>query len=495
MRPLNKTATATSFGTAFRRLAELDPDRPMLTCQGQTLSRAELVSGAVRLADRLRQLGVRPGSLVSINLPNSVELVTSVVAAWWLGATPQPLSHSLAPIERDAILDLARPALIVGTPEATAGRRGPTLTLEDVHAALRSTTDPSPLDPEVPAQWKALASGGSTGRPKLIVSEQPALYEQFLPLSLHLRLPTDGCVVVPGPACHNGPFSVLMLSLLRGNHTILMRRFEAEETLRLVQEHRASWLYLVPTMMHRIWRLPEREKWDVSGLDTVCHMAAPCPPWLKRAWIDWVGAGTVLELYGSTEGQALTVVDGAEWLTRPGTVGRPVVGEIEVRDPAGAHLPRGETGELWMRRAPGVSTPYRYLGATARRDGQGWESLGDMGHLDSDGYLFLADRQADMLLVGGSNVYPAEVEAALDEHPAVRSSAVIGLPDTDLGNAPHAIVELATPVTDADLVTYLRERLAPYKVPRSIERTDRPLRDDAGKLRRSALRAARIPSG
>jgi bile acid-coenzyme A ligase len=223
-------------------------------------------------------------------------------------------------------------------------------------------------------------------------------------------------------------------------------------------------------------------------------MAAPCPQWLKQAWIDWLGPDTVLELYAGTELQALTVVSGSEWLAHPGTVGRPVIGEVEVRDPDGAVLASGEIGELWLRRGADQPPPYRYIGATARSAPAGWESLGDMGYVDDEGYVYLTDRQTDMILVGGENVYPAEIEAALDEHPAVLSCCVIGLPDADLGNAPHAIVELADPVSDDELIAHLRERLAPPKVPRTIERIDHSLRDDAGKVRRPALRAARLAS-
>jgi bile acid-coenzyme A ligase len=166
---------------------------------------------------------------------------------------------------------------------------------------------------------------------------------------------------------------------------------------------------------------------------------------------------------------------------------------MRVAGPDGAELPPGEVGEIWMRPPPDRTT-YRYIGASARaRDG--WESLGDMGWFDADGYLYLSDRQADMILVGGANVYPAEVEAALDEHPAVLSSCVIGLPDEDYGNVVHAIVELApgAGVTDEDLKAHLAARLVGYKLPRTFERTDRPLRDEAGKVRRSALREERVP--
>jgi bile acid-coenzyme A ligase len=153
-----------------------------------------------------------------------------------------------------------------------------------------------------------------------------------------------------------------------------------------------------------------------------------------------------------------------------------------------------EIGEIWMRRGLNLPTTYQYIGASATTADGGWESLGDLGYIDSDGYVFLTDRSTDMIVVGGANVYPAEIEAVLDEHPAVRSSCVIGLPHDDLGSAPHAIVELARPVDDEELLDFIRDRIAAYKLPRSVERVDHPLRDDAGKVRRSALREERIGS-
>jgi bile acid-coenzyme A ligase len=244
--------------------------------------------------------------------------------------------------------------------------------------------------------------------------------------------------------------------------------------------------------MSRIAKLPADviERADVSSLHTVFHMAAPCPDWLKRWWIDWLGPQAVWELYAGTEVQAITVINGAEWLVRPGSVGRPIVGVIAVLREDGTPAGPGEVGEVWMRVDPTAPT-YRYLGGEAKaRDG--WESLGDLGSMDADGYLYLADRLTDMVLVGGVNVYPAEVEAALDAHPLVASSCVIGLPDDDVGNTLHAIVQTSGDVTDDELHAFLADRLAPHKRPRAFERVDAPLRDEAGKVRRSALRAERL---
>jgi bile acid-coenzyme A ligase len=477
----------TTFLTVLRQLAETDPDRPALTCEGVTVTRAGFVERVERLAALFAARGVVEGSMVTIGLPNSIGLVESLFAAWAVGALPQPISDRLPPLERSAIVDLARPSLVVGMPPEQAG----------AWPAMPSVPEQLPagsFTPGVSPAWKVVTSGGSTGRPKLIAATSPALVESVGGLGALTRLRPDGCVLVTGPISHNAPFVVTTAGMLLGNHVVVMPRFDPAGTLRLVEKHRVNWLYLVPTMMLRIWRLSEavRLAADVSSLEVAFHMAAPCPMWLKQAWIDWLGPEQVLELYGGTELQAMTVITGTEWLAHRGSVGRPVLGEIEIRDLDGRPVPLGEEGEIWMRRGPGAPSPYRYIGATARSAPDGWESLGDIGHVDADGYVYVTDRLADMILVGGANVYPAEIEAALDEHPAVRSCCVIGLPDEDLGNIPYAIAELSGPVSDEDLMAHLRQRLAAYKLPRVIERATTPLRDEAGKVRRSALRAERI---
>ncbi len=282
-------------------------------------------------------------------------------------------------------------------------------------------------------------------------------------------------------------------ALVLGGHIVVMERFDAARCLALVEQFGVTFIYLVPTMMSRILRLPEQERLsrNMASLRTAYHLAAPCPAHVKRAWIDWLGPDVVVELYAGTEAQAATRIDGSEWLAHPGSVGRVVMGEMKVLSPEGLEQPPGEVGEIWMR--PGTARPtYHYVGASARQR-DGWESLGDMGRFDDDGYLYLSDRRADMILVGGANVYPAEVEAALDEHPAVMSSCVVGLPDEDLGNVVHTIVETRDQISDDELRRHLTARLVSYKLPRTFERSAEPLRDDAGKVRRSALREARLP--
>jgi bile acid-coenzyme A ligase len=337
-----------------------------------------------------------------------------------------------------------------------------------------------------------MTSGGSTGRPKLIVDLTPALADPALAENgMQLR----GTTLVPGPLYHAGPFIVSWQCLLSGGTLILTTRFDPEVCLRLIEQHRVDWALFVPTMMQRIWRLPSdvRARADLSSLRRVMCTGAPSPAWLKRAWIEWIGPDKIWEAYGGTERIAGTLISGTEWLAHPGSVGRPPPErKMRILRPDGSECAPGEVGEIYMLPAAGRGTTYRYIGAEPTATEDGWETLGDLGWLDADGYLYLADRKTDMLLVGGSNVYPAEVEAALDAHPAVRSSAVIGLPDEDLGSRLHAIVDAPAGVGEEQLRAHLAEHLVVYKIPKSFEFVSDPLRDDAGKLRRSALREARL---
>ena len=476
---------ATPFATTLERLAAADPDRPALSCGDHTLTRRELDLRTNRLARAYAALGVQPDTFVTIGLPNSIEWYEAAVAAWKLGATPQPVSAKLPHGELDAIIELADPSLVVGLD--VPGRACVAAGFE-ADAGLSDAA----LPPRIARAWKAPTSGGSTGRPKLIVAGGAAVTESVALSAVGMGMTADGVHLATGPLYHNGPLSFSVAALLIGNHVVVMPRFDAEEALALIERHHVDWMYAVPTMMHRIWRLPgeARDRYDLASLRVVFHLAAPCPEWLKRAWIEWLGPEKVWELYAGTEAQAVTVIRGDEWLEHPGSVGRPIYGELRILDAAGNALPPGEHGEVFMRGPEGVTT-YRYVGAEARAV-DGWESLGDMGHLDADGYLYLGDRAADMILVGGANVYPAEVEAALDAHPLVASSCVIGLPDDDLGSIVHAIVQTTADVSDDELRAHLSEHLVRYKVPRTIERVDAPLRDDAGKVRRAALREDRL---
>ncbi|MGF1456879.1 MAG: AMP-binding protein [Alphaproteobacteria bacterium] len=467
--------------------AARDPHRPAITHDDVTVTRGELEARTNRLARAFANFGVRQGRMVTIGLPNGLAFYEAALAAWKLGAIPQPVSARLPAAEFAAIVDLADPALVVGGPEGVATGR-PRIGGDYVPPQTIGT---DPLPDAISPNWKAPTSGGSTGRPKLIVAGEPGAFD---PQADFLGMAPDMVHLVPGPLYHNAPFTFSARGLFMGHHLVVMSRFDAERTLALIDRYKVNWLMLVPTMMQRIWRLePEiRDRYDLSSVQVLWHLAAPCPPWLKEAWIDWLGAERIWELYAGTEAQGRTVISGAEWLAHKGSVGRPVGCRIEICDPEGRVLPAGEVGEIFMIPDTGQGSTYHYVGAEPRARDDGFESLGDMGSLDADGYLYLADRRTDMILSGGANIYPAEVEAVIDSHPAVRSSCVIGLPDDDLGQRVHAIVDAPDPVSAEELLAFLADKLVRYKIPRTVEFVSTPVRDDAGKVRRSALRAERL---
>ena len=479
-----------SYSLRLRQLAVSHADRPAVTCGDESVTYAELADRIDDLAFELRGLGVDEGRMVTIALPNSVEWFVAFAAAWRLGATPQPVSARLPQREIDAIVELADPTAVIGVPEGSVPGR-PCLPIG--HRAPERPAG-AVLEEFVSKEWKAPTSGGSTGRPKLIVSGDPAAFDPDVPSAILLG--ATGPMIMPGPLYHNGPLIWSVQALLHGNGVAVLPRFEPEATLAAIERHRGEVAYMVPTMMKRIWRLADdvRLRYDLSSLRFLWHLAEPCPEWLKQVWIDWLGPERIVELYGGTEGQTATVISGVEWLAHRGSVGRPVPGSVQIADADGNELPPREMGEVWLRNLRDTPT-YRYVGAEPRTRDGGWESLGDMGWVDEDGYLYLGDRAADMILSGGANIYPAEVEFAIQEHPAVRSVAVIGLPDDDKGNTVHAIIEAdASDVTEAELREFLGERLVVYKIPRTFEFVPEALRDDAGKVRRSALRAARLPA-
>ena len=478
-----------SYSRQLADLAAKDPSAPAVTCGDASVTREELEVASDALARQLLADGVKLGDLVTIALPNSVDWFVACTASWRIGAIPQPVSSRLPARELASIVELADPPVVLG---AEPGQFGNRICRPIGYEAPKAPRDSTPLPDVISPASKAPTSGGSTGRPKLIVAGQEGSIDNEAP-PLFLIQP-DGCLVMPGPLYHNGPIVWSCAALLAGNHVVVLPRFDAEATLASIVRHHADVLYVVPTMMKRIWRLPidVRESYDLSSLRAVWHLAEPCPPWLKDAWIEWLGPERIFELYAGTEAQAATVITGGEWLEHRGSVGRPLVGLVSITDELGNEVEAGVEGEVWMKSGVEAAS-YHYIGAEARMREGGWESLGDVGWLDEDGYLYLGDRTTDMILTGGANVYPAEVEAAISEHPAVHSSAVIGLPDDDLGNIVHAIVQADPGTLQVDeLLAFLQERLVRYKIPRSVELVDSPLRDDAGKLRRSALRAERV---
>jgi bile acid-coenzyme A ligase len=469
--------------------ARLGPDRWAVRHDDQVLTWGELADRALRRAHALAGAGVGKDDVVALALPNGNALYELTFALWKLGATPMVVSAKLPQAELREVIATGGARLVLAADPA----------LRDAAGGLpadfgREHPDASPLESLEGKHWKAMTSGGSTGRPKVIVDNHSTRFPLGPPFA---RLPADGVMLNPAPLYHNFPFAMTHSALLSGCSVVGMTKFDAEAFLQLVERRRVQWVNLVPTMMSRIARLPPevRAAYDMSSLETVWHTAAPIPAWLKETWIDWLGPERIWEMYGGTEGFCTTQLNGTEWLAHRGSVGRASFGEVIIRGEDGARLPPGEVGEVFMRGPGGAAPTYHYIGADSRRLDDGFESLGDYGWLDEDGYLYIADRRTDLILCGGANIYPAEVEAALMAHPGVETAIVIGLPHPDLGAAPHAIIRLETggPAPDeAELRAFAAERLERSKTPRTYEFTDQPLRDEAGKVRRTRLRAERI---
>lgn len=480
------------LGMLLSAYAERNGDAAALVLGGQQLSFAALDRATNRLARHLQSIGVGQGDRVVLCMRNRPECIQAMFAAWKLGATPCPISFRLVQAEFDAILALVGPRCLVGdsqTPSAScAFVNVDTVSLQDLPG--------EPLPPAIAQPGKILASGGSTGRPKLIVDPLPSTWGAD---KASIFRPSGITILNGGPLYHTGPYNYAILPLAEGSKVVCMAQFDPVEWLRLVEAHRPHSVNMVPTMMSRIAKLPVEitQAADLGSIQVLFHAAAPCPPDIKRWWIDRIGAEHVLEVYGGTERIGATMIFGDEWLAHPGSVGRPVSGdEIVILDDAGNQLPPHQVGEVHFRRpAVGPGTKYSYIGADSRIRGE-LDGFGDHGWLDADGYLYIADRRTDMVVVAGMNVYPAEIEAAIESHAAVLCCAVIGLPDADRGNRLHAIVELrggiAAPEDGLAFLAEAFERLSPFKRPRSVEFTHDRIRDDAGKVRRGDLRAARV---
>ena len=474
-----------SLVSAWAQMAHQNPAKPAVSIGEHTsIAWGDLQSRTNRVARLLQTHGVRLGDLVTIALPTGVKAIEAILATIKVGATPNVISPRLPVPERRQIIELADPRVVIDE----GGDR-----LTD-HPVLGDWGDLSALsDSDLPELispcLKAPTSGGSTGRPKIILAGWPAIIDDGSNTFIRrLGFPFEGTCLFPGPLYHNAALSGLLSGLGLRCHVVLEERFDPELTLRLIERHRVDFALLVPTMMNRIWRLPEevRAKYDLSSLKIVQHNAGSCPPDLKRTWIDWLGAHRIFENYTATEQTAMTIVSGQEWLERPGTVGKAVFGDIEIRDDHGERCPPGTVGAIWMRRPEGVPRTFIYKGQDTPESADGWETVGDLGSMDEDGYIFLADRRADMIISGGTNIYPAEVENVLSGHPGVLDCVVVGTPDYDMGELVHAIVSVGNGgPTAAELDLYVRERLTGYKCPRTYAFTSAALRDEAGKVRRS----------
>ncbi len=345
-----------------------------------------------------------------------------------------------------------------------------------------------------------LYSSGTTGRPKGIkpgaVGGAFGAPTSFGALVAGLYGFGEGKVYLsPAPLYHAAPAGWTNAVHRLGGTAVVMDRFDPLATLALIEEHRVTHVQFVPTHLVRLLKLPEdeRARFDLSSLECVVHAAAPCPPEVKRAALDWLGP-IVHEYYSGSEGAGFCAIGPEEWLAHPGSVGTSLLGTAHVTDADGAELGPGEVGQIWFESGQTFSYHGDAEKTSAAHNDRGWSTLGDMGYLDADGYLYLTDRVTNMIISGGVNIYPREIEDVLILHPAVADVAVVGIPDPDMGEAVRAVVQLADGAPAAgletDLVAFARERLSSFKCPRSVVVVDELPRLATGKLAKRLLPAS-----
>jgi bile acid-coenzyme A ligase len=489
-------AELVSYGRKISLLAEEHPEKTAIVfvpVEGdeRLVSWRELDRRSNQIARLMAERGVNETSLAAIGLPNSPEHIFATYGAWKLGALVLPMRAALPQRERDAILEVGTPGIVVADWDEVAW---PLLTSADLDAS--KGYDDGSLPDRIPHPGKAIGSGGSTGRPKIIVDPRPwaGVPNEFIERARSGFRPRQ-TQLVAGPLYHNSPFSWSNFGLFYDQLIVLMERFNAERALELIERYRVNWAFTPPTMLRRMYLVPEVHTRDLSSVERIFLTAAPCPPWLKRFWIERLGPTKVYEAFGSSEAVGHCDILGDEWLEHPGSVGKPQNTDMKLLDEDGNEVPTGEVGEIFMRRRDTDEAPYYYIGSPpAKSTPDGFTSVGDMGWVDAEGYLFLADRRTDLIITGGANVYPAEVEAALIEHSDVYDVAVIGVPDEDWGKRVHAIIQPQDITHPPELVAihaHVRDRIASYKVPKTYEFVALLPRDDAGKIRRSALAADR----
>lgn len=495
--------------------AELTPDRPALIMggSGASLDFAGLEARSNRFAHLVRSLGITSGDRVALLLENCLDYLVLAWGAQRSGLRVVPIATHLAPDEVDYILRDSGSKLLVTSPcLASTARR---LDLATIPATARFAIAPGlPGFADLDAALGAMPthpvsdqsegvempySSGTTGRPKGILRALPdgpfGIPSPGYVLAARLFGFDAGTVYLsPAPLYHAAPLMFCMRIMRFGGTIVVMERFDAEDCLRLIERYRVTHAQWVPTMFIRMLRLPgaDRTGRDLSSLRCAIHAAAPCPEHVKRAMIDWFGP-IILEYYAGSEGNGLTLITTQEWLEHPGSVGRAIIGELRICDDEGAEVPQGTEGVVYFADGPEFSYHNDPEKTRSSRTASGWSTLGDIGYVDADGYLYLTDRKANMIISGGVNIYPQEVENLLLGHPGVLDAAVIGVPDEEFGESVKAVVHpvdmtVAGPGLEAELIAWCRERLSRVKCPRSIDFDDALPRQENGKLYKRLLR-------
>jgi long-chain acyl-CoA synthetase len=495
------------------------PDKPaiVMASTGRAVSYAQLEDRSLRLANWMRSVGLQRGDVIALISDNDARVFDVYWAAQRAGLYLTAVNHRLHADEIRWILENSgSKALFVGDlPEADArawegiDALAHRVSFETAPAGFHQLEDliaqASAVRPDYePRGSDMLYSSGTTGRPKGVRQALPertvsesgdtmvALFGNLFGFN------ADTVYLSPAPLYHAAPLRTCATVHALGGTTVVMDRFDPEAALAAIEKWRVNASQWVPTMFVRLLKLPSqaRARHDLSSLTMAIHAAAPCPVDVKRAMIDWWGP-VLHEYYSCTELNGMTVIDSEDWLRRPGSVGKPVLGKLHICDEGGAEVPTGQDGLVYFERD---TLPFHYHGdaektrATQHPMHATWTAVGDIGHVDADGYLFLTDRKAFMIISGGVNIYPQEVENALALHPAITDVAVIGVPDDEMGEQVKAVVTLAASVRpsaelEQSIIDFARARVASYKAPKSVDFVETLPRTPTGKMSKGQLRA------
>jgi long-chain acyl-CoA synthetase len=496
-------------------IATAEPERTaVVEPDGRVVSYAELAARADQYGRGLQATGLRPGDCVAGMLPNGTEALALFFAAIQTGLYVVPVNWHLAAAEVAYILDdsgagafvaherfAAVAADAAGQAAIDPGSRFAVGAIPGFAplAALGAagTGRPDPRTAGAPMVYTSGTSGRPKGVRRALTGEdpdQPPLASTWF-FGIFSLAPFDNNVhLCCSPLYHTAVLNFATISVQLGHPVVLMDQFDGRELLALVERHRVTHTHMVPTQFRRLLALPQatRDRYDPSSIRAAIHSAAPCPPDVKRQMLDWWGP-VVTEYYAASEGGG-TVITGPQWLARPGSVGLPWPGSaVHVLDEAGDEVPAGRPGLVYLRMGTSTFDYYNDEEKTRASRARGMFTVGDIGYLDEDGYLYLCDRKSDMIISGGVNIYPAEIENALSSHPAVADVAVFGVPHDDWGEEIKAVVQPAAgagpgPELTADLLAFLGDRVAKFKLPRTIDFVAELPRDPNGKLYKRRLR-------
>lgn len=495
-------AAAVSYSQRFADLAAREPEKCVLIIVASDGSERvvrwrELEASANQMARLLLARGVSNASLVVIRLPATLEHLALTLGAWRIGACVLPLNPEMVQAEFISVLDTAR-------------RWRNTFVASDLQESLPSDVpqfdlsgapnfDATRLAHEVvPNPGKAVTSGGSTGRPKIIIDPKPwTHYPGAWGQMNRMGMKPNQVQLLVARLHHNLGANFAYTGLFENHTLVIPEKFQAAQCLDLIARHRVNFIGMLPIMMQRMLNVPDVRKRDVSSIESLFHVGSACPEWVKRGWIELIGAQKVWESYGTTESKGFTMIRGDDWLKHPGSTGKPSDSEFRIVDEHQRSVAPGVIGEIYMRLIDtGVPTwpmepTYQYVGAEpCKEDADGFSSVGDLGYIDAAGYLFIADRRVDMIISGGINIYPAEIEAVLSVQPDIEDAVIVGVPDPDWGHRVHAIVQVKADRQAPAIETldrFCRARLTNFKVPKSYEFVEVMPRDSSGKIRRLAL--------